>query len=139
LEPTDSNVIVHSLEQLRLTLTEAKVATLDSQAFSDTCKKLMDRPSRLREYAEAQRGRGGSIAAAGQVAGLQAELQRLQRERADYLLRLKPETPAIAALGAEITQVEQQILVLDKEFQRAAACGEQPGLPGEWKTRRSSF
>ena len=112
----DSNVIVRSLEQLRLILTEAEVTTLDSKAFHDTCQRLMDRPARLREYAEAQRGRGGYIAAAGQVAGLQAELKRLERERADYLLRLKPDTPAIIALGAEITRLEQQILFLDKEF-----------------------
>jgi len=112
----DTNVIVRSLEQLRLILTEAEITTLDSKAFHETCKRLMDRPSRLREYAEAQRGRGGYIAAAGQVAGLQAELQRLHRERADYLLRLKPDTPAIAALGSEIAQLERQILILEKEF-----------------------
>ena len=111
-----SNVIVRSLEQLRLVLTEAEVATLDSKAFYDTCQRLSDRPSRLREYAVAQRGRGGDIAAAGQVASLQAELKRLERERADYLLRLRPDTPAIAALGAEIAHLEQQILVLDQEF-----------------------
>ncbi|MCL5282123.1 MAG: polysaccharide biosynthesis tyrosine autokinase [Planctomycetes bacterium] len=112
----DTNVIARSLEHLRLLLTEADIATLDSQAFYDTCKRLMDRPSRLREYAVSQRNRGGDIPAAGQVAGLQAELKRLERERADYLLRLKPDTPAIVALGTEISQLKQQILDLDKEF-----------------------
>lgn len=112
----DNNVTLRSLEQLRLALTEAEIATLDSRRFYETCQRLMDRPARLREYAEAQRGRGGYIAAADQALGLQAERRRLQRERADYLLRLKPDAPAIVALDAEISQLERQILVLDQEF-----------------------
>jgi capsular exopolysaccharide synthesis family protein len=112
----DSNVILHALERLRLVLTDAEVATLDSKAFYDTCKKMVSEPSKLREYAEAQRSKGGYVAAPGQAASLQAELTRLERERADCLQRLKPDTPAIAALDAEITQLQQQILALDKEF-----------------------
>ena len=112
----DTNVVLRSLEHLRLVLTEAEIATLDSQAFYETCKRMVADPSKLREYTEAQRSKGGYVAVAGQAATLQAELRRLERERADCLQRLKPDTPAIAALDAEIAQLQQQILTLDKEF-----------------------
>jgi capsular exopolysaccharide synthesis family protein len=112
----DSNVILRSLEHLRLVLTEAEVTTLDSKAFYETCKKMSSNPSALREYVEAQRGKGTYVVVAGQASGLQADLQQLERERADCLQRLKPDTPAIAALDAEIAKVRQQILALDKEF-----------------------
>jgi polysaccharide biosynthesis transport protein len=115
----DNNVILRSLEHLRLVLTEAEVTTLDSKAFYETCLRLKDSPSKFREYVEAQRSKGGYVAAAGQAASLLPDLQRLERERADCLQRLKPDTPAIAALDAEIAQVRQQILALDKEFAAA--------------------
>jgi succinoglycan biosynthesis transport protein ExoP len=112
----DRNVILRSLEQLRLTLTQAQVAALDSQAFYATCQRMAGDPSKLREYVEAQRGKGGYVAIAGQVEGLQADLKRLERERADCLQRLKADTPAIGALDADIVRVQQQIQLLDKEF-----------------------
>ena len=111
-----NNVILRSLERLRSVLSEAQVATLDAKAFYETCRRMMNDPSRLREYAEAQRSRGGYVAATGQAASLQVERQRLERERADCLQRLKADAPAIAALDAEIAQIQQQILTLDKEF-----------------------
>lgn len=112
----DNNVILRSLERTRLVLTEAEVTTLDSKAFYDTCLRMKDAPSKLREYAEAQRGKGGYVTAAGQAASLQGDLQRLERERTDCLQRLKPDTPGIAALDAEIAQLRQQIVTLDQEF-----------------------
>lgn len=115
----DSNATVRALERLRLVLAEAHVATLDGKAFHDTCKRMMSDPSKLREYAEAQRGKGGYVAATGQAAGLQGELRRLERERADCLQRLKPDALAISALNAEIKELQQQILVLDQEFAAA--------------------
>jgi succinoglycan biosynthesis transport protein ExoP len=113
----DNNVNLRSLESLRLTLTQAEIDTLDSQAFCSMCKRLMDNPTKLREFAEAQRSKGAYyVAPVDQATSLRADLRRLERERADCLLRLKPDTPAIAALDAEITHLRQQILDLDKEY-----------------------
>jgi succinoglycan biosynthesis transport protein ExoP len=113
----DNNVNVRSLESVRLTLTQAQIDTLDAKAFCDTCKRMMNDPSKLREFAEAQRSKGAYyVAPIDQANSLRADLRRLERERADCLLRLKPDTPAIAALDAEIAQLRQQILGLDKEF-----------------------
>jgi succinoglycan biosynthesis transport protein ExoP len=113
----DNNVNLRSLESLRLILTQAQVDTRDSKACCDTCRRMMNDPSKMREFAEAQRSRGTYyVAPVDQATNLRADLRRLERERADCLLRLKPDAPAIAALDAEITHLRQQILVLDKEF-----------------------
>ncbi len=113
----DNNVNLRSLESLRLTLTQAQVDTLDSKAFCDTCKRLMNDPTKLREFAEAQRSKGAYyVAPVDQATSVRADLRRLERERADCLLRLKPDTPAIVALDADIAHLRQEILKLDKEY-----------------------
>jgi succinoglycan biosynthesis transport protein ExoP len=112
----DNNIVLRTLERLRLALTEAELATLDSKAFLETCRKMVHEPSKLREYVEAQRLRNTYLIAASQTMVLRGDLQRLERERADVLQRLKPDTPAIAALDAGIQRIRQQILEADKEF-----------------------
>jgi capsular exopolysaccharide synthesis family protein len=112
----DNNIILRSLDHFRLVLGEAQVAALDARAFYATCQRMANDPSKLREYAEAQRSKGGYVVAAGPGASLQAERQRLERERADCLQRLKRDAPAIAALDAEIAKVRQQVLESDQEF-----------------------
>jgi succinoglycan biosynthesis transport protein ExoP len=112
----DSNLVVRTLERLRQALTEAELATLDSKSFLETCRKMIDNPSKLREYVEAQRFRNTYMVATSQTVVLRGDLQRLERERADVLQRLKPDTPAIAALDAGIERIRQQILEADKEF-----------------------
>jgi succinoglycan biosynthesis transport protein ExoP len=115
----DNNLVLRTLERLQLALTEAQLTTLDSKAFLETCEKMADDPSRLREYVEAQRFRGSYVLAVTQGTLLQGDLQRLERERADVLQRLKSDTPAIAALDAGIARLRQQIVEADKEFAMA--------------------
>ncbi len=112
----DNNIVVRTLERLRLALTEAELATLDSKSFLETCKKMIDDPSKLREFVEAQRFRNTYMVATSLTAVLRGDVQRLERERADVLQRLKPDTPAIAALDAGIERIRQQIHEADKEF-----------------------
>jgi polysaccharide biosynthesis transport protein len=109
----ESNVILSTLERLRVALTEAELTTIESKSFCETCKAMVENPTAMRQYIEA---RGGRTNVVSQTNSLQAELQRLERERADCLQRLKPDTPAIAALDAEMARIRQQIIDLDKEF-----------------------
>jgi len=109
----ESNVVFSMLERVRSALTEAELATIEGKSFYETCKAMADNPAALRQYVEARSGRTAIV---GQTSSLQAELQRLERERADCLQRLKPDTPAIAALDAEMERIRQQIVSLDKEF-----------------------
>jgi succinoglycan biosynthesis transport protein ExoP len=106
-------VVFSMLERVQSALTDAELAALDSKSFYETCKALADKPTALRQYTEA---RGARTAIIGQTDSLQAELQRLERERADCLQRLKADTPAIAALDAEMDRIRQQIDNSDREF-----------------------
>lgn len=112
----DNNIVLRTLERLRMALTEAQLTTLDNKSFYETCQKLAADPSKLREYVEAQRARNAYVVATSQTNVLRADLQRLERERADVLQRLKPDTPAIAALDADMERIRQQIIVLNAEF-----------------------
>jgi succinoglycan biosynthesis transport protein ExoP len=115
----DNNIMVRTLERLRLALTEAELATLDSKSFLESCRKMADTPAELREYVEAQRFRNVYVGANSQSVTLRLDLQRLERERADVLQRLKPDTPAISALDAGLERIRQQMEEADKEFAAA--------------------
>ncbi|MEN6338321.1 MAG: polysaccharide biosynthesis tyrosine autokinase [Phycisphaerales bacterium] len=115
----DNNVIVRNLERLQTALTEAQLATVDSKSFYEVTKTMENDPEGLRQYVEAQRSRNVYISTANEVSALRAELTRLQRDRADCLHQLKADAPAIAALDAEIAQIEKQIADLDGDFAKS--------------------
>jgi capsular exopolysaccharide synthesis family protein len=111
----NDNIVLRTLERLRLALIEAQLTTLDTKSFHEMCKRMAHDPSGLRKFVET-RGTRETYIAAGQTTVLRSDLQRLERERADCLKRLRPDTPAIAALDAEKARIEQQLIDLDVEF-----------------------
>ena len=112
----ETNIIVDRLRRLQSALTEAQLETVGCKSDYAAIQKMADDPSELRRFVENQRGQGIYIVSTNEVAALRADLQRLERSRADCLLRLKPDAPAVAALEAEMARIEQQISGLDDEF-----------------------
>ncbi len=112
----ESNIIMRRLERFQQALDEAQLATIECKAFYETAKKMSDDPVGLRQFVDAQRAKGIYIATTNEAATLRTELQRLQRDRADCLHRLKPDAPAITALDEEIARIEAQIAEMDGDF-----------------------
>ncbi len=115
----DSNVIVRRLERLSEALTEAQLATVESQSFYDVAQKMAGDPTDLRQFVEAQRSQGIYISTGSEITMLRAELQRLERGRADSLRELRPDHPAMAAVTAESERLKTQLLALDEEYARS--------------------
>ena len=111
----DNNITIRKLERLQAALTEAQLATIESKSFYEALQTMADDPAGMRQFVDAQRTGGVSLGI-NDVVSLQAELQRLERSRADCLQRVKHDAPAIAALDAEMARVRAQIVELDKTF-----------------------
>jgi len=109
----NNNVILRNLERLSTVLTEAQLATVQSKSFYAVAQRMEADPQSLRQYVEAQRMRNVYLSK-DESAALREELLRVQRERSDYLNRLKPDAPVIIALDADMERLNKQILVLDQ-------------------------
>ncbi len=114
----DNNVILRNLERLSTALTDAQLAAVDAKSFHEVARKMENDPAGLRQFVEAQRARSIYISTGNEISTLRSEVKRLQRDRADCLRQLKPSAPAIAAMDAEIAQIETQIADLDRDFAR---------------------
>ncbi len=112
----DSNIIMRRLERFQQALDETQLTTIEYKAHYETVQKMADDPVGLRQLVDAQRAKGIYIAAMNESTTLRSEMQRLIRDRADCLQRLKPDAPAIVALDAEIERIGGQIDEMDTEF-----------------------
>ena len=112
----DSNVILRRLERLSEALTEAQLATVEARSFHEVAQNMANDPTGLRQFVEAQRSRGVYISTASEVVSLRADLQRVERDKADSLRELSSDHPAIVAVNAELERLKAQLLELDKEY-----------------------
>lgn len=115
----DNNIIVRRLERLSEALTEAQLATIESKSLHEATAKMVNEPAGLRQLMQAQRTSGIYIMAEDETASLRAELKRVERDKADSLLELKADHPAIAALNAEVERLQKQLTDKDQEFARS--------------------
>ncbi len=86
----DSNVIVRRLERLSEALTEAQLAVVESRSFHQHAGQMVDNPTNLRYFIEAQRAQGAYVSMASTVAALQSDVHRIERDQADCLRELRP-------------------------------------------------
>ncbi len=112
----DNNLIVRRLERLSTVLTEAQLATAESRSFYEATKMMAQDPASLRQFVEAQRTRGVYGSTSNEVSLRRAELERLERSRADALRKLLPDHPVVMAFDSEIERVQEQLARLDEEF-----------------------
>lgn len=112
------NVVLRHMERLLMQWSEAAVATRQAKSFYETGQTMAEDPAGLRQLLEARRGRGIDTAAMNEMASLQAELKALEGDKANVLLELKPDHPAIAALDAGIARTQRRMKELDQMFVR---------------------
>lgn len=123
-----NHVVLRQMEQLLTQLSQAKVATRQVGHVYETARSLAEDSAALRQFLEARHGRRVDDTTANKIASLQAELTRLEGAKADVLLELRPEHPAIATLDAEIDRTREKITELDRQFVR----GQLAVLEQEW-------
>jgi len=111
-----NNVIVRRLERLSVALTEAQLTTAESKSFYEAAKQMANNPLGLRQLVESQRTRGVYVSTSNEASSPQAELERMERDRADSLRELRPDHPVIGAFNAEIARMQKQLASLDEEF-----------------------
>jgi succinoglycan biosynthesis transport protein ExoP len=115
----DNNIILRRLERLSTALTEAQLETIESKSLHAAAAQLVNEPTGLRQLLQAQRTGGIYILAEDETTSLREELKRVEREKADSLLELKADHPAIAALTAEVERLRTQLAEKDHEFARS--------------------
>jgi len=113
---TDDNIVTRRMETLLAQLSEARVTTMQAEVLSQKAETMAHDPVALGQFLEIWRGRGIGNAPTNEAATLQAELKRMERDKADVLLELKPNHPAIVALDVEIERVRRQITELNQQF-----------------------
>ncbi|UCG57952.1 MAG: polysaccharide biosynthesis tyrosine autokinase [Phycisphaerales bacterium] len=114
----NDNAVTRQMERLSAALTEAQLTTIRAESFYETVQGMTQDSAALGQFVEARRGRGAYATVTNEVVSLRTELKRMQRDRADCLLELKPDHPAIVALDAEIEQTQRHIVALDEQFVR---------------------
>jgi len=133
-ESKQGNVILQRLERLSMILTEAQLATIESQSIYESTKKVISDPVGLKQFIEAQRTKGIYFSTENERVQLKSKLEELERRGADRLRQLTPDHPAVIAIATEIVQIKKQITRLDQEFAKAQlAVAEQQYLAAKEK------
>jgi len=112
------NIVLRHMERLLAQQSEATVATRQAKSLYETGQAMAEDPAALRQLLEARRGWGIDTAATNEMASLQVELNALERDKANVLLELKPDHPAIAALDTGIARTQRRMKELDQMFVR---------------------
>ena len=133
-ESKQGNVILQRLERLSMILTEAQLATIESQSIYESTKKMISDPIGLKQFIEAQRAKGIYVSTESERAQLESKVEELERRGADRLRQLTLDHPAVIAIATEIVQIKKQITRLDQEFAKAQlAVAEQQYLAAKAK------
>ncbi len=112
----DDNIVTRRVEALLTQLSEAQLATIQAKFLCRTAETMADDPVGLAQFLEAWQGRGVGGTTTDKAATLQAELKRMERNKADVLLELKPNHPAVVAVDSEIERVRQEMADLNQQF-----------------------
>lgn len=133
-ESGQGNIVIRRLEKLSLELTNAQLATIESQSNYESIKEMVSDPGKLSRFIEAQQAKGVYISTGSQKAALSSQLDQLELRLANRLRQVNAHHPAARALEIEIANIEAQLANLDTEFAQAQlAVAEQEYLAAKEK------
>lgn len=118
-ENNQGNIVIGRLEKLSTELTEAQLATIESESHYKSMKEMSSDPGRLRDFVEAQQTRNIYSLTASEKAALGAQLNELELRLANRLRQVNADHPAAEALRSEIANLKKQLADLDVEFAQA--------------------
>jgi capsular exopolysaccharide synthesis family protein len=133
-ESKQGNIVMERLNRLSSELTEAQLATIESESIYEYTKEVFSGPAKLKQFVEAQRAKGAYVFTDSQNVQLNARLNEFQLRRANRLREVKSGHPAVTALEVEIANLTAHLDVLDAEFAQAGlALAEQEYLTAKDK------
>lgn len=133
-ESPRGNVILNMLERFSEAKTQAQLQTIEAKSAYETTKLMVTDPTKLKQFVETERAKGTYISIATERTRLKIELEQLQFQLADLGRQVTPETPSMQALQEKISQVENELVNIDREFADAQlAIAEQQYLAAKEK------
>ena len=136
-ESGQGNIVLARLQKLSTDLTEAQLATIESQSVYESIKEMISDPGKLSRFVEAQQTRGAYSSTASQKTALTAQLDELELRLANRLRQVNPDHPAAEAIQTEITNLKAQLDNLDADFAQAQlAVAEQEYLTAKEKEEK---
>lgn len=118
-ETDQGNIVIERLGKLSTVLTEAQLATIESESAYESAKAMISDPARLMQFIEAQRAKGVYVSTVSEKGELMSKLDQLQLRLKDRLRQVTPEHPAVMSLENEIAYLKSQIDKLDADFAKA--------------------
>ena len=111
----NSNLARRDLGVISKAKSDASVKLTEAKNFYERLQGIAD-PAAVRQFVQAERGKGTAYADVDEMDRLSAELTQLERQRLDLLPKFKPDSAQVAALDAEIERYRQQIAQLERDF-----------------------
>jgi succinoglycan biosynthesis transport protein ExoP len=115
-ENRNTNIILDGLDRLFEAKTQAQLQTIEAKSVYETTKLMVTDPTKLKQFVETERSKGTYISAANERTRLKTELKQLQFQLADLGRQVTPETPSMQVLQEKISQVENELVNIDREF-----------------------
>ncbi|UCD52498.1 MAG: polysaccharide biosynthesis tyrosine autokinase [Phycisphaerales bacterium] len=113
------NIIMERLNRLSSELTEAQLATIESESAYEHAKEMLADPATLKQFVDVQRAKGLQIPTDDQYTELSNRLSEFELRLANRLREVKSNHPAVKALEVEITNLRAQLDTLNTEFAQA--------------------
>jgi len=136
-ESKQGNIVIDRLKRLSTVLTEAQLATIESESAYESTKEMVSDPVRLKQFLETQRATGIYISTDSEKAELESRLDQLELRLANRLRQLTSDHPVVTALESDIARVKAQIVELDTELAQAhLAIAEQQYLRAQEKEKQ---
>jgi len=133
-ENRNTNIILDGLDRLSEAKTQAQLQTIEAKSVYETTELMVTDPTKLKQFVETERAKGTYISTANDRTRLKTELEQLQFQLADLGRQVTPDHPSMQALQEKVSQVENELVNIDREFAAAQlAIAEQQYLAAKEK------
>ncbi len=133
-ESPEGNIILQRLGRLSSDLTEAQLITIERQSIYEATKEMVNDPTKLDQFIEAQRAEGIYISTGGERESLKSKLDELKLNSVGLLSHLTSDHPNTKAIKNQIAHIEATIANLSTESAQAQlAVAEQQYLAAKKK------
>ena len=118
-EGDQGNIVIERLGRLSAVLTEAQLATIESESAYESAKAMISDPAKFTQFTEAQRTQGVYVSTVSEKAVLMSKIDQLQLRLQDRLRQVTTEHPAVTSLENEIAHIRSQMEQMDTDFAQA--------------------
>ena len=117
-ESSQGNIIINRLAMLSQSLTQAELLTVQAKSTYESLKLMVDEPSRLKQYVEAQRT-GYYVPGIQEFERKKNQLDQIDQEIIEKGKELTKDHPLLTSLNQKANTIRAQITELEKNFASA--------------------